>query len=69
MHGICILMQNDMAKHALRIHKESELEVVDVRLSNRVTALKIIGTYLNVESREKADDTNRIWNSNTELVQ
>ena len=52
MHGICILMRNDMAKHALRIHKESELEVVHVRLSNTVPALNIIGTYLNVESRE-----------------
>ena len=32
MHGICILMRNDIARHALRIHKESELEVVHVRL-------------------------------------
>ena len=59
MHGICILMRNNIAKHALRIHKESELEVVHVRLSNTVPALNIIGTYLNVESREKADDTKK----------
>ena len=69
MHGICILMRNDIAKHALRIHKESELEVVHVRLSNTVPALNIIGTYLNVESREKADDINKTWNSYTEMVQ
>ena len=52
-------MRNDIAKNALRIHKESELEVVHVRLSNTVPALNIIGTYLNVESREKADDTKK----------
>ena len=69
MRGICILMGNDLAIHALRIHKESELEIVDVRLSNTVPALKIIGTYLNVESREKADDTKKTWNSYTEMVQ
>ena len=69
MHGICILMRNDIAKHALRIHKESELEVVHVRLSNTVPALNIIGTYLNVESREKADDTKKTWNLYTEMVQ
>ena len=31
--------------------------------------MDIIGTYLNVESREKADDTNKTWNSYTEVVQ
>ena len=69
MHGICILVRNDIAKHALRIHNESELEVVHVRLSNTVPALNIIGTYLNVESRVKADDTKKTWNLYTEMVQ
>ena len=55
MHGICILVRNDIAKHALRIHKESELEVVHVRLSNTVQALNIIGTYLSVELGVKVD--------------
>ena len=69
MHGICILVRNDIAKHALRIHNESELEVVHVRLSNTVPALNIIGTYLSVESRVKADDTKKTWNNYTEIVQ
>ena len=44
-----------MANHDLRIHIESEVEVVHVRMFNTVPALNIIGTYL----REKADDTNK----------
>ena len=69
MHGICVLVKNDIAKHTLRIHNESELEVVHVRLSNTVPALNIIGTYLSVESRVKADDTKKTWNNYTEIVQ
>ena len=40
-----------------------------MRLSNTVPALNIIGTHLNVESRVKAHDTNKTWNSYTEMVQ
>ena len=44
MHGLAIFVRNCIAKRALRIHDESDLEIVHLRLSSTVPALNIIGT-------------------------
>ena len=46
MHGLAIFVRNSIAKRTLRIHDESDLEIVHLRLSSTVPALNIIGTYL-----------------------
>ena len=69
MHGLAIFVRNSVAKRTLRIHDESDLEIVHLRLSSTVPALNIIGTYLQVESRQTVDNINRVWNLYTEKVQ
>ena len=69
MHGLAIFVRNSIAKRTLRIHDESDLEIVHLRLSSTVPALNIIGTYLQVESRQTVDNINRVWNLYTEKVQ
>ena len=69
MHGLAIFVRNCIAKRALRIHDESDLEIVHLRLSSTVPALDIIGTYLQVESRQTVENVNRVWNLYTERVQ
>ena len=69
MHGLAIFVRNGIAKRTLRIHDESDLEIVHLRLSSTVPALNIIGTYLQVESRQTVDNINRVWNLYTEKVQ
>ncbi|HAO15683.1 MAG TPA: hypothetical protein DDE71_09020, partial [Tenacibaculum sp.] len=68
MHGLAIFVRNCIAKRALRIHDESDLEIVHLRLSSTVPALNIIGTYLQVESRQTVESINRGWNLYTERV-
>ena len=69
MHGIAIFVRKSLAKQTLRIHDESDLEIVHIRLSSTVPALNIIGTYLPVESRKPVEEINRLWNLYTEKVQ
>ena len=69
MHGVAIFVRNCIAKRTLRIHDESDLEIVHLRISSTVPALNIIGTYLQVESRQTVENINRVWNLYTERVQ
>ena len=69
MHGVAVFVTQSLAKRTLRIHDESSLEIVHLRLSSTVPALNIIGTYLPVDSRQSVDDISRLWNMYTEKVQ
>ena len=69
MHGVLILIRNGLAKNCLRIHDESDLEIVHVRMSNTIPSLNIIGTYLKVEGRETIDYTDRMWKLYTDRVE
>ena len=70
MHGIAILVKNNIAKDCIRIPDESKLEIVHLRMSNTVPALNIIGTYINCQWRSTAvEDIKMEWHLYTEKVQ
>ena len=59
-HGVCILVNNDIANNVLRIGEE-DLELVHIRLDTCVPPLNIVGTYLDVESDQSKDDLDLVW--------
>ena len=61
MHGVCILVHNSIRQHVMRIPDESDLECVHLRLNHTTPALNILGLYLDVESRTKIDDLDRVF--------
>lgn len=67
-HGICILVNNSISKHVLRIPDESQLETVHIRIGHTVPALNILGTYLPVEARLSVEQTDSIWKCLTDKV-
>ena len=61
MHGVCMLVNNSIRQHVIRIPDESELECVHIRLNHTTPALNIVGLYLDVESRTKIDDIDKVF--------
>ena len=56
-----MLVHNSIRQHAIRIPDESDLECVHIRFNHTTPALNVIGLYLDVESRTKVDDLNKIF--------
>ena len=68
MHGITILVKNELIGNILRIHDESDLECVHIRMGNCVPAMNIIAVYLDVESRSTVDEVDKIFQLYTSKV-
>merc|ERR1711973_640619 len=63
-----MLVKSDVAKHVIRIPNESNLELVHIRVNNTIPATNIIGIYLPVESRTKVEETDKLMNDLTHIV-
>ena len=68
MHGITILVKNELIGNILRIHDELDLECVHIRMGNCVPAMNIIAVYLDVESRSTVDEVDKIFQLYTSKV-